>query len=89
MPAVTTKPLRSPATSSYRPGLQFSTSYTFAKNLSNGQGYDPTAFTTQAGGTVSDIYNIGLDYGNVAFTVVIASSRHSFTRCRSATAACS
>ena len=49
-------------------GLQFSTSYTFAKNLSNGQGYDPTTFATQAGGTVSDIYNIGLDYGNVAFT---------------------
>jgi len=49
-------------------GLQFSTSYTFAKNLSNGQGYDPTAFTNQAGGTVSDIYNINLDYGNVAFT---------------------
>jgi hypothetical protein len=49
-------------------GLQFSTSYTFAKNLSNGQGYDPTAFATQAGGTVSDIYNLNLDYGNVSFT---------------------
>jgi Carboxypeptidase regulatory-like domain len=49
-------------------GLQFSTSYTFAKNLSDGQGYDPTAFATQAGGTVSDIYNINLDYGNVGFT---------------------
>jgi hypothetical protein len=49
-------------------GLQFTTSYTFAKNLSNGAGYNPTAFATQAGGTVTDIYNIGLDYGNVAFT---------------------
>ena len=49
-------------------GLQFSTSYTFAKNLSNGQGYNPTAFATQAGGTVTDIYNINLDYGNVSFT---------------------
>ncbi|MBV9503605.1 MAG: hypothetical protein JO323_01225, partial [Acidobacteriia bacterium] len=49
-------------------GLQFSTSYTFAKNLSNGQGYNPTTFATQAGGTVSDIYNLDLDYGNVAFT---------------------
>jgi hypothetical protein len=49
-------------------GLQFSTSYTFAKNLSSGQGYNPTAFATQAGGTVTDIYNINLDYGNVAFT---------------------
>jgi hypothetical protein len=49
-------------------GLQFATSYAFAKNLSNGQGYNPTAFPTQAGGTVSDIYNINLDYGNVSFT---------------------
>jgi Carboxypeptidase regulatory-like domain/TonB dependent receptor-like, beta-barrel len=49
-------------------GLQFSASYTFAKNLANGQGYNPTAFATQAGGTVSDIYNLDLDYGNVSFT---------------------
>jgi hypothetical protein len=49
-------------------GLQFTTNYTYAKNLSNAQGYDPTAFGTQAGGTVSDIYNINLDYGNVSFT---------------------
>jgi hypothetical protein len=49
-------------------GLQFTTNYSFAKNLSNGQGYNPTAFATQAGGTVTDIYNINLDYGNVAFT---------------------
>lgn len=49
-------------------GLQFSSSYTFARNLSNGQGYNPTTFATQAGGTVSDIYNINLDYGNVSFT---------------------
>jgi len=38
------------------------------KNLSNGQGFNPTAFATQAGGYVTDPYNIGLDYGNVAFT---------------------
>jgi len=49
-------------------GLQFTTNYTFAKNLSDAQGYNPTAFGTQAGGTVSDIYNINLDYGNVSFT---------------------
>jgi hypothetical protein len=49
-------------------GLQFTNSYTYAKNLSNAQGYDPTAFGTQAGGTVSDIYNLNLDYGNVSFT---------------------
>src|SRR5262245_58201252 len=40
----------------------------FAKNLSNGQGYNPTAFASQAGGTVTDPQNIDLDYGNVAFT---------------------
>ena len=49
-------------------GLQFASSYTFAKDLSNGEGYDPTAFSSQMGGTVSDIYNINLDYGNVSFT---------------------
>ncbi len=49
-------------------GLQFTTNYTFARNLSDAQGYNPTAFGTQAGGTVSDIYNINLDYGNVSFT---------------------
>jgi hypothetical protein len=49
-------------------GLQFSTSYSFAKNLANGQGYNPTAFATQAGGTVTDVYNINLDYGPVTFT---------------------
>jgi hypothetical protein len=49
-------------------GLQFSTSYTFAKNLSDGQGYSPTAFATQAGGTVTNTYDPNADYGNVAFT---------------------
>jgi len=49
-------------------GLQFSTNYVFAKNLSNGQGFNPTSFASQAGGTVTDPQNIDLDYGNVAFT---------------------
>jgi hypothetical protein len=49
-------------------GLQFSTNYVFAKNLSNGQGFNPTAFATQAGGVVTDPANINLDYGDVAFT---------------------
>jgi len=49
-------------------GLLFSTSYSFAKNLSNGQGFNPTAFATQAGGLVTTPYDINVDYGNVAFT---------------------
>lgn len=49
-------------------GVQFLGSYAFAKNLSNGAGYNPTAFTGEAGGMVSDPYNINLDYGNVAYT---------------------
>ena len=49
-------------------GLQFQTSYAFAKNLSNGGGANPTGFATQQGGTVSDRFNYDLDYGNVAFT---------------------
>ncbi|MBL8209982.1 MAG: carboxypeptidase regulatory-like domain-containing protein [Bryobacterales bacterium] len=54
-------------------GLQFTTNYTFLKNLSNGQGFNPTAYATQAGGVSTDSYNIDLDYGNVAF-----SRRHRF-----------
>jgi hypothetical protein len=49
-------------------GLQFASNYVFTKNLSNGQGYNPTSFASQAGGTVSDPQNLNLDYGNVAFT---------------------
>jgi hypothetical protein len=53
-------------------GLQFSSSYAFAKGLSNGQGFNPSGYTSQGGGTVSDIYNINLDYGVVPY---IRSSR--------------
>jgi hypothetical protein len=49
-------------------GLQFTTSYVFAKNLSNGGGYNPTGFASESGGEVTDAYNINLDYGNVSFT---------------------
>ncbi len=48
--------------------FQFQTSYTYTRNLTNAQGYNPTAFATEAGGTVSDRFNLGLDYGNVAFS---------------------
>jgi carboxypeptidase family protein len=51
-------------------GLQFQASYTFARNLSNEAGGSaPTAFATEGGtNLVSDIYNLGLDYGNVSYT---------------------
>ncbi len=50
-------------------GLQFQTSYIFARNLSNVGGYDPTTtFAGEAGGTISDPNNPGLDYGNVNYT---------------------
>jgi len=49
-------------------GIQFQNSYVYAKNLSNGAGYNPTGFTGEAGGRVTDPRNINLDYGNVAFT---------------------
>jgi hypothetical protein len=49
-------------------GLQFGANYVFTKNLSNGQGYAPSSFASQAGGTISDPQNLNLDYGNVAFT---------------------
>ena len=49
-------------------GLQFQTSYVLAKNLSNEAGYDPTGFTSENGGVVTDRFNPNLDYGNVAYT---------------------
>jgi hypothetical protein len=55
-------------------GVQFQTSYIFARNLSNVGGYAPTtSFAGEGGGTISDPFNPGLDYGNVNFT-----KRHRF-----------
>src|SRR6202011_4822036 len=48
-------------------GLQFQGSYAFSRNLST-NGYNPTAFATEAGGAIQDLNNIGLDYGNVPYT---------------------
>ncbi len=60
--------MTSSVTKKFAKGLQFQGSYVFARNLSNGQGYNPSAFASEAGGLASDPYNLGLDYGNVAFT---------------------
>ncbi len=50
-------------------GVQFQSSYIFASNLSNVGGYNPTTtFAGEGGGTISDPFNPGLDYGNVNFT---------------------
>lgn len=50
-------------------GLQFQSSYIFARNLSNVAGYTSgTSFSGEAGGTITDPNNPGLDYGNVNFT---------------------
>jgi hypothetical protein len=49
-------------------GLQFQASYIFARNLSDNAGYDPTTFTGENGGTISNQFNPTYDYGNVSFT---------------------
>lgn len=49
-------------------GLQFQGSYTFARNLSEEGGMNPTANASEIGGAPSDIYHPGLDYGNVIYT---------------------
>jgi len=49
-------------------GLQFLATYTFARNLTDGQGWNPAAFATEVGGNASNLSNARLDYGNVAFT---------------------
>jgi hypothetical protein len=53
--------------------FQFQGSYTFTRNLSNAQSWNPTSYATEAGGLVTDRFNLGLDYGNVSF-----SRRHRF-----------
>jgi hypothetical protein len=54
-------------------GVQFQSSYTFLRNLTDAQGYNPSAFAGEAGGVVTDLRYPHLDYGNVAF-----SRRHRF-----------
>jgi hypothetical protein len=49
-------------------GLQFLASYTFARNLTDAQGYNPSTFASEAGGNATSVSNFMLDYGNVAFT---------------------
>jgi len=60
--------LTTSVTKKFSSGLQFQGSYVWAKNLTNAQGYNPSAFASEAGGLVSDAYNLGVDYGNVSFT---------------------
>jgi carboxypeptidase family protein len=49
-------------------GVQFQSSYTFSRNLSDAQGYDPTSFTGEDGGLSENLNVPRLDYGNVAYT---------------------
>jgi len=49
-------------------GLQYLFSYTFAKNLSDAQGYNPSAFASEAGGISTYVNQPNIDYGNVAYT---------------------
>ena len=49
-------------------GLQFLATYTFARNLTDAQGFNPSAFASEAGGNATDVSNFMLDYGNVAYT---------------------
>ncbi len=49
-------------------GLQFLATYTFARNLTDAQGFNPTTFASEAGGNATSVNDFMLDYGNVAFT---------------------
>jgi hypothetical protein len=49
-------------------GMQFLATYTFARNLTDAQGFNPTGFATEAGGNATDVNDFRLDYGNVAYT---------------------
>jgi hypothetical protein len=52
----------------FNAGLQYTASYTFARNLSDAQSYNPSAFASEAGGIATYVNDFKLDYGNVAFT---------------------
>jgi hypothetical protein len=52
----------------FNAGLQYQVSYTFARNLSDAQSYNPSAFASEAGGIATYVNDFKLDYGNVAFT---------------------
>jgi hypothetical protein len=39
----------------------------WTRDLSDAQGYAPTALTTEGNSISSDRFNLGLDYGNVIF----------------------
>lgn len=49
-------------------GLQFQSSYTFARNLSDEGGGNPTGFVGEIGSNPSDRFHPSLDYGNVEYT---------------------
>jgi hypothetical protein len=49
-------------------GLQFQSSYTFARNLSDEGGGNPTGFVSEIGNAPSDRFHPSLDYGNVEYT---------------------
>lgn len=48
-------------------GLQFQSSYSFTRDLSDAGGADPTAFAPAGGNWVSNRFDLGLDYGNVVY----------------------
>jgi len=49
-------------------GLNFQSSYTWAKNISDALGTAPTGFSAENGPTTLNRFDIGADAGNVAFT---------------------
>jgi len=65
--------LTAAVTKRFSRGMQFQSSYAFVRNLTNAQGYNPSAFASEAGGLATDIQQPDIDYGNVAF-----SRRHRF-----------
>lgn len=46
-------------------GLEFNSSYSFAKNLADNAGTNPSAFATENGGRATYARNVAIDYGNV------------------------
>jgi len=59
--------LTAEVTKRFSNGLQFQSSYSFTRDLSDEGGSDPTQFVGAGGNFVTDRFHPGLDYGNVIY----------------------
>ncbi len=60
--------LETVVTHRYSSGVFLQSSYTWAKNLSDAEGDNPSGYTSENGARVENRYDLGANYGDVAFS---------------------